>query len=77
MDVNVWCCGLLECAHYGPAPPTSALRVSVRVTSPLGSGIRPFMEAQEGLCKSLTGFIIGGFSRNPSHKWVCRKAAEA
>ena len=50
MAVNVWCCGLLECANCGPAHPTSALRVSVRVT--LASGIRPFMEAQEGLYRS-------------------------
>ena len=41
--LNAWCCGLLECASYGPAPPTSALKVS----SPLASGIRPFLEAQE------------------------------
>ena len=40
MAVNAWCCGLLECANYGPAPQTSALRVSVRVISPLASGIR-------------------------------------
>jgi hypothetical protein len=45
--LNAWCCDLLECANYGPTPPTSALKVSVRVTSPLGSGIRPFLEAQE------------------------------
>jgi hypothetical protein len=30
---------LLECANYGPAPPTSALRISVRITSPLASVI--------------------------------------
>jgi hypothetical protein len=23
MGVNAWCCGLLKCANYGPAPPTS------------------------------------------------------
>jgi len=62
MAVNVWCCGLLECANYGPGPPTSALRVSVRVTSPLASGIRPFLEAQEGLYRSQTGFILRVFS---------------
>jgi hypothetical protein len=28
MTVNEWCCGLLECANYGPPPPTSALRVT-------------------------------------------------
>ena len=47
ITLNAWCCGLLECADYGPAPPTSALKVSVRVTSPLTSGIIPFLEAQE------------------------------
>ena len=47
ITLNAWCCGLLECANYGPAPPTSALKVSVRVTSPLISGIRPSLEAQE------------------------------
>ena len=47
ITLNAWCCGRLECANYGPAPPTSALKVSVRVTSPLTSGIRPFLEAQE------------------------------
>jgi hypothetical protein len=26
MAVNACCCGLLECANYGPAPTTSALR---------------------------------------------------
>jgi hypothetical protein len=30
LAVNACCCGLLECANYGPAPPTSALRVSVK-----------------------------------------------
>jgi hypothetical protein len=74
--VNACCCGLLECANYGPAPPTSALRVSVMVTSPLASGIRHFLEAQEGLYRSQTGFILGVFSRSLSHKWVCRKATE-
>jgi hypothetical protein len=63
MAVNVWCCGLLECTNYGPAPPTSALRVSVRVTSPIASGIRPFLEAQVGLYRSQTGFILWVFSR--------------
>ena len=58
MAVNAQCCGLLECANYGPAPPTSALKVSVRVTSPLASGIRPFLEALEGLYRSQTGFIL-------------------
>ena len=76
MAVNAWCCGLLECANYGPAPPTSALRVSVRVTFPLASGIRSFLETQEGLYRSQTGFILGVFSRNLSHKWVCRKSTE-
>ena len=76
MAVNACCCGLLECANYGPAPPISALRVSVRVTSPLASGIRPFLEAQEGLYRSQTGFILGVFSRSLSHKRVCRKATE-
>ena len=59
MAVNVWCCGLLQCANDGPAPPTSALRVSVRVTYPLASGIRPILEAQERLHTSQTGFISG------------------
>jgi hypothetical protein len=76
MAVNAWCCGLLECANDGPTHPTSALRVSVSVTSPLASGIRPFLEAQGGLYRSQTGFILGVFSRSLSHKWVCRKAAE-
>ena len=62
MAVNVWCCGLLECTNYGPAPPTSALGVSVRVTAPLASGIRPFLEAQEGLIRSQTEFILRVFS---------------
>jgi hypothetical protein len=61
MAVNAWCCGLLECANYGPAPPTSTLRVSVRVTSPLASGIRSFLEAQEGFYRSQTG-LFSGFS---------------
>ena len=39
MAVNAWRCGLLECANYGPAPPTSALKISVRVTAPLASSI--------------------------------------
>ena len=76
MAVNAWCCGLLECANYGPAPPTSTLRVSVRVTSPLASGIRPFLEAQEGLYRPQTGFILQVFSRSLFYKWVCRKAVE-
>ena len=76
MAVNACCCGLLECANYGPSPSTSALRVSVMVTSPLASGIRPFLEAQEGLYRSRTGFILGVFSRSLSHKWACRKVAE-
>ena len=59
MAVDQWCCGLLECANYGPAPPTSALRVSIRATSPLASGIRPLLEAHEGLYRSQTGFISG------------------
>ena len=28
ITVIAWCCGLLECANYGPPPPTSALRVT-------------------------------------------------
>jgi len=44
MAVNAWCGDLLECANYDPVPPTSALMVSVRVTSLLASGIRPFLE---------------------------------
>jgi hypothetical protein len=76
ITLNAWCCGLLECANYGPSPPTSTLKVSVRVTSPLGFGIRPFLEAQEWLYRSQTGFILKVFSRSLSHKWVCHKAAE-
>ena len=58
MAVNACCCGLLECANYGPAPPTSALMVSVRVTSPLASGISHFLEAQERLYRYQTGLFL-------------------
>jgi hypothetical protein len=61
-NVNICCIQrgvvLLECANYGPAPPTSALRVSVRITSPLASGIWPFLEAQEGHYRSQAWFIL-------------------
>ena len=76
MAINAWYCGLLECANYGPAPTTSALGVPVRVTFPLASGMRPFLEAQEGLYRSQTGFILGVFSRSLSHKLEWRKAAD-
>jgi hypothetical protein len=59
MAVNAWCWGLLECTNYGLAPPTSALRVSVRVISSLASGIIPFLEAQEGHYRSQTGLCSG------------------
>ena len=45
-------------------------------TSPLASGIRPFLEVLEGHYRSQTGFILRVFSRRLSHKWVCRTAAE-
>jgi hypothetical protein len=49
-----------------------ALRVSVRVTSSLASGIRPFLEALEGLYRSQTGFILRVFSQAfPINGYVC------
>ena len=66
MAVNAWCCGLLEGGNYSRAPPTSELRISVRVISPLASGIIPFLEVQEGLYRSQIGSIVGVFSRSIS-----------